>query len=211
MVIVSEQNICGDCNLISNKTITKMNSKSLLFTLLIITFFTIIESVDKSNFKTCEQSGFCKRNRNLSQRPERFQLIDGTIVPESDYKSVTFQLKNDDTGVIYQAQLQSILAGQTFRFRVDEIDSPKKRFDPSELVLMPNIKGTKMNIVDQSSDGFTVETMDEKNRQKNKIIVHANPFRLDVYSGNDLVMVVNQRGLFNFEHFRHKPQGLFQR
>ncbi|XP_046915674.2 glucosidase 2 subunit alpha isoform X2 [Dermatophagoides farinae] len=169
--------------------------------LVIITFSTIIESVDKSNFKTCEQSGFCKRNRNLEQRPDRFQLVDGTIAAASDH--IAFQLKNVDTGIIYQAQLQSLLAGQTFRFRVDEIDSPKKRFDPSQLVLMANIKGSKINIVDQFSNGFTVEAVDQP---KNKVVVQMNPFRLDVYSMGELVMVVNQRGLFNFEHFRHKPQ-----
>src|SRR5699024_2473112 len=30
-----------------------------------------------------------------------------------------------------------------------------------------------------------------------------------VYSGNDLVIVGNQRNLFSLEHFRAKPQGLF--
>ena len=194
---------------LSTTKFTLSSTTTILSIILLITFFTGSDAVDKSNFKTCEQSGFCKRNRNLQPKPERFQLLDSeNIVPDSDMKSISFQLKNIDTGIIYQAQLQSILAGQTFRFRVDEIDSPKKRFDPSELVLMPNFKPAKISIVDQSTNGFTVETIDEKNHQKNRVIVQANPFRLDIYSGNDLVMVVNQRGLFNFEHYRRKPQGL---
>ncbi|KAH9423409.1 hypothetical protein DERP_003688 [Dermatophagoides pteronyssinus] len=192
---------------LSTTKFTLSSTTTILSIILLIAFLNFNDAVDKSNFKTCEQSGFCKRNRNLQPKPERFQLLDSeNIVPDSDMKSVSFQLKNIDTGIIYQAQLQSILDGQTFRFRVDEIDSPKKRFDPSELVLMPNIKPAKISIVDQSTNGFTVETIDEKNHQKNRVIIQANPFRLDIYSGNDLVMVVNQRGLFNFEHYRRKPQ-----
>lgn len=118
-------------------------------------------------------------------------------------------MENVDTKVLYTAKLTSILSGQTFRLRIDELDSIKKRFDPSDLVLLPNIKASKINIVDKSKDGFTLETLDEKNKRKNKVIIHASPFRLDIYSGNDLVLVGNQRGLFNFEHYRTKPQGIY--
>ncbi|KAI7690550.1 hypothetical protein SSS_04504 [Sarcoptes scabiei] len=174
--------------------------------LLLCTVFNSIDAVDRSNFKTCEQSGFCKRNRNLEPKPGRFVLVPDSFSPGPTHNTVLFHLQNVDTQKLYEAKLSSILAGQTFRFQVNELNSARKRFDASDLVLSANIKGSKINIVQQSNHGFTLETLDEKNKHKNKVIVHADPFRMDIYSGQDLVIVANQRGLFNFEHFRTKPK-----
>lgn len=124
--------------------------------------------------------------------------------------SVLFQLKNAETGVTLQASLTSLLSGQTFRFRVNEVNAEKKRFDVEEFTLLPNLKKSKLTIVDKSSSGFTIEVSDDVNKQKNKLVVSASPFRINVYSGDDLVIVANQRSLFNFEHQRSKPQGLFK-
>lgn len=133
-----------------------------------------------------------------------------TIPPESIQTlsdSVLFHLKNVETGISLQASLESLISGQSFRFRVDEINSEKKRFDAEQFVLLPNLKKTKLSVVDQSNNGFTIEVLDDVSKQKNKIVVTASPFRLNVYSGDDLVIVGNQRSLFNFEHYRHKTDG----
>lgn len=127
----------------------------------------------------------------------------------SDGQSVWFELKNVETGVSHQATLSSLLDGGVFRLRIDEQKSDKKRFDPSNLILLPGVKGSKLSVASQSEQGFTVQSVDEAGQVRNKIVVSSSPFRLDVYSGEDLVIVANQRGLFNFEHYRPKPQGLF--
>lgn len=42
----------------------------------------------------------------------------------------------------------------------------------------------------------------------NKAVITAKPFKLEFYIENDLVSVVNGRGLFSFEHLRTKaPEG----
>lgn len=40
----------------------------------------------------------------------------------------------------------------------------------------------------------------------NKVTVHAIPFRVDLFSGDQLVISVNARGLMRFEHIRPKPE-----
>jgi hypothetical protein len=40
----------------------------------------------------------------------------------------------------------------------------------------------------------------------NKVTVHAIPFHVDLFSGDELVISVNARGLMRFEHFRPKPE-----
>lgn len=152
-----------------------------------------------------------RRNRAINPEQNKWIIPTESIQIGSDGETVTFQVKNEVTGNSFQAILSSLLSGQSFRLRVDEPNSAKKRFDSESVVLMPNLKNSKLTLRDQSASGFTVEVNDEVNKQKNKLVIAANPFRVDVYSGNDLVMVGNQRGLFNFEHYRAKPQGLFWR
>ncbi|KAI2801451.1 hypothetical protein BLOT_011003 [Blomia tropicalis] len=168
-----------------------------------------INAVDRSNFKTCDQSGFCKRNRAINPEHNKWIIPIESVTAGSGDDSVHFNLKNVANGVTFQAELTSLLSGQSFRLRVDELNSPKKRFDSESFVLTSNLKKSKVKITDQSMTGFTVQVNDEANKQTNRFVLTADPFRVDVYSGDQLVMVGNQRGLFNFEHYRPKPQGLF--
>ena len=152
-----------------------------------------------------------RRNRAINPEQNKWIIYSDSIKIDSDGETVQFQLKNEATGKSFSATLSSLLSGQAFRLRVEEPNSVKERFDAEQLVLMPNLKKSKVTIKDQSADAFTLEVNDDVNKQKNKLVVTANPFRIDVYSGNDLVIVGNQQGLFNFEHNRAKPQGLLKK
>lgn len=39
----------------------------------------------------------------------------------------------------------------------------------------------------------------------NKAVIHADPLKIDFYNNNYLVVSVNAKGLFKFEHLRTKP------
>lgn len=39
-----------------------------------------------------------------------------------------------------------------------------------------------------------------------KFILHAKPFRLDLFINDIFVISMNSKNLFNFEHYRKKPQ-----
>ncbi len=121
-----------------------------------------------------------------------------------------FGLKSS-SDLVLQVTVSSLISGQTFRLEVDEIKAPKKRLNVGPIVLMPNLKKSKLTIREKSNSAFTIEVNDDLNGLKNKLVITADPFRIDVFSGDDLVMVANQRGLFNFEQFRVKPQGLFRK
>lgn len=146
-----------------------------------------------------------RRNRNLDAKPDRWNVDTESVVLSPNSQSVEFHLKNAETGLALQAKLYGLLDGQVFRLQIDEIESNKKRFDPSQFVLQDNIRGSKLTLVERSSSSIKIQTTDEVNKKTNSIVVNVNPFRLDVYSGEDLVLVGNQRGLFNFEHHRSKP------
>lgn len=42
--------------------------------------------------------------------------------------------------------------------------------------------------------------------KNNKVIITAEPFRLDIYADKDLVISANHRGLLNIEHYRLKQE-----
>jgi len=39
-----------------------------------------------------------------------------------------------------------------------------------------------------------------------KFLLNAKPFRLDLFTNDIFVMSVNSKNLFNFEHYRKKPE-----
>ena len=54
-------------------------------------------------------------------------------------------------------------------------------------------------MVDRSQDGFTLTF------GSSRAVVKAKPLKIDVYSGDTLVVSANARGLLKFEHYRNKP------
>lgn len=55
--------------------------------------------------------------------------------------------------------------------------------------------------MDRSEEGFTLKF------GSSRAVVQAKPLKVDVYSGNTLVVSANARGLLKFEHYRKKPEG----
>lgn len=57
----------------------------------------------------------------------------------------------------------------------------------------------RLEVLDKSSNAITVQYDD------NKATIRTNPFKIELFKNNVLVSVINERGLFNFEHYRTKP------
>lgn len=55
--------------------------------------------------------------------------------------------------------------------------------------------------VDQSTAGSAVLTFADS-----KVVLTAEPFRMDLVQNDSPVISVNARGLFNFEHHRPNPE-----
>lgn len=161
-----------------------------------------IDCVDRNNFKTCDQTGFCRRHRNQSPNIESsYTVLPDTVGQSSDGQSIEFRLKNSANGVQLQAVLYSLISGQVLRLKVNELNSIRHRFEAKDS-LLEDIPHSKLILGDNSANGFEAQLADTNN----KVVVKANPFRIDVYSDNKLVISGNQRGLFKFEHYRPKPK-----
>ncbi|XP_067170946.1 neutral alpha-glucosidase AB isoform X2 [Apteryx mantelli] len=157
-------------------------------------FLTAALAVDRGNFKTCEQSGFCRRQRSLKpgSSPYRALLESLQLGPDS----ATLQLINEENKVPLLLELWG-LRGNMTRIRIDELKPLRPRFRvPDVLVAEPPAEQLAVTGRDEGSVELALGA------GGHRLLVTAKPFRLDLLRGRELLCSVNARGLLLFEHLR---------
>uniref|UniRef100_A0A1B6GNL0 Glucosidase II subunit alpha n=2 Tax=Cuerna arida TaxID=1464854 RepID=A0A1B6GNL0_9HEMI len=151
-------------------------------------------TVDRNNFKNCEQSSFCRRCRKMEVGRSSYELqLDTIQVSESQ---VVGDLVNADNGVHFRLVLTSLTDGR-WRLEVDEAQPTRTRYRVQH-VLHQEPPNAKLELVEKTENSVTVKS------GVNKAVLLGAPFRLDMYSSDLLILSVNARGLFRFEHHRTK-------
>ncbi|XP_076065923.1 glucosidase 2 subunit alpha isoform X2 [Oratosquilla oratoria] len=159
-------------------------------------FLPLVYSVDRSNFKSCQQSSFCKRHRELKGGESPYSLLLNSVqVSDSRVYSEVINIHNNVMFTLEMIPMKDSI----IRFKINEKNPIRTRYE-DPYALLDNLEGEKFQVVDQSKDGFTIKT------GTCKVVVISHPLRLDFYQGEDLVVSANARGLLKFEHYRQKPQ-----
>uniref|UniRef100_A0A3Q3VXJ5 Neutral alpha-glucosidase AB n=1 Tax=Mola mola TaxID=94237 RepID=A0A3Q3VXJ5_MOLML len=150
-------------------------------------------AVDKSNFKTCDQSAFCRRQRALKPGESPYRALLETM--ELTNTRLTLELINDQNKVRLLLELYR-LQGNMTRVKINELKPLKPRFEvPDVLVKEPT---TDLSLLSQDENGVVLSLGVESQR----VILSAQPFRLDIMEGREVLMSLNSRGLLAFEHLR---------
>lgn len=146
-----------------------------------------------------------RRHRNQKE-PNSLWIVSEESQVSSDGQNIEFKLKNTLTGITLKAIIYSLINGQVFRLTVNEINSNRQRFEAKD-ALLPNIPLDSGLVLSHKTadNGFEAKLGENNN---NRVVVNGNPFRIDVYSNDKLVISGNQRSLFKFEHYRQKPTGI---
>ncbi|XP_061299721.1 neutral alpha-glucosidase AB isoform X2 [Pezoporus flaviventris] len=153
-------------------------------------------AVDRSNFKTCEQSGFCRRQRGLSpgQSPYRALLESLQLGPDA----ARMQLINEATKVPLLLELWG-LQGNMTRIRIKELNPLRPRFEvPDVLVAEPPVERLAVTGRDEGSLELSLGPAGHR------LLVTEKPFRMDLLRDRELLCSVNARGLLFFEHLRQR-------
>uniref|UniRef100_A0A1A8IEW1 Glucosidase, alpha, neutral AB n=1 Tax=Nothobranchius kuhntae TaxID=321403 RepID=A0A1A8IEW1_NOTKU len=151
-------------------------------------------AVDRSNFKTCDQSSFCKRQRALKPGESPYRALLETM--ELTNTRLTLQLINDNNKVRLLLELYR-LQGNMTRVKINELKPLKPRYEvPDVLVREPPTE--PLSVLSQDENGVVLSLGVESQR----VIVSAQPFRLDIVEGHNVLMSLNSRGLLAFEHLR---------
>jgi len=102
---------------------------------------------------------------------------------------------NWKTGVVLGADITS-LEGNMFRVRINEKNPMRQRYEvEGVLVGEPKTESCK---VQRSSSGVEITS------DSTRATVSFDPFRVDFHINNEIGVVLNSRGLMNFEHHRNK-------
>lgn len=186
------------------------------------------EAVKRENFKTCDQSGFCKRNRAIadaaaSSNPagtSAYRLDSSSIEHFDGHIRATIlkTVANSDTVrlpfnvTFYESGVARVTVDEEKR-RNGEIElrhgskARKERYNEADawaLVGEPNIdKSAKLT--EQTQDGVTTIAYGDSSR--NAIKIRHDPFGIEFARDGDTQVVFNRRGLLNFEQWRPKIEG----
>uniref|UniRef100_V9KDE4 Neutral alpha-glucosidase AB n=1 Tax=Callorhinchus milii TaxID=7868 RepID=V9KDE4_CALMI len=157
---------------------------------------TTIHAVDRSNFKTCEQSAFCKRQRNVKPENSPYRALLNSL--EVTEKNVKIQLINELNKVHLLLEVYG-LQGNMTRIKINELNPLKPRYEVPDVLIQ-----------DPPTVPFTVTGRDEGSVELGftnslyKLIITSKPFRMDITTGNELLLSVNPRGLLHFEQLRKR-------
>ncbi|KAL2094933.1 hypothetical protein ACEWY4_009652 [Coilia grayii] len=166
----------------------------LLFLTLLPVLFTIADAVDRSNFKTCDQSAFCKRQRDVKPGQSPYRALLETM--QLSDSRLTLQLINDNNKVRLLLELYR-LKGNMTRVKINELKPLKPRYEVPD-VLIKDPPTEPLSVLDQNENGivFSLGVDDQR------VIINARPFRLDIVEGTKVLLSLNSRGLLVFEHLR---------
>uniref|UniRef100_A0A8B9QZH5 Neutral alpha-glucosidase AB n=1 Tax=Anas platyrhynchos TaxID=8839 RepID=A0A8B9QZH5_ANAPL len=154
-------------------------------------------AVDRSNFKTCEQSSFCRRQRSLQpgRSPYRALLESLQLGPGA----ATLQLVNEATKVPLLLELSG-LRENTTRIRIRELHPLRPRFEVPD-VLLGEPQPEPLTVTGREEGSLELALGPGGHR----LLLTAKPFRMDLLRGRQLLASINARGLLVFEHLRPRP------
>ncbi|XP_050680339.1 neutral alpha-glucosidase AB [Leptidea sinapis] len=163
-------------------------------------------SVDKNNFKTCEQSGFCKRLRNLKPEKSQYSLNLDSVFVHGNVLSAEVITVNHDTenkNVLWHYALKlSALVDGTFRVEIDEAEPLYPRYR-TQLSLDGEPKPDSLKLVSKENGQITVS-----NSQGYKVVIRAEPLKFTFLDKNgEEAVVLNDNAQLFVEPLRVKNSG----
>ncbi|KAJ7578310.1 glycoside hydrolase family 31 protein [Mycena floridula] len=162
------------------------------------------------DFKTCSQSGFCRRGRALSARANEagkswhspYAVVPSSVAVSPDQASVTAAVKSSlYPDINFQLELRVHDDG-VVRVRMDEVNGLRKRYDEAaswalikEPVISKEVKWTPGKKDLRAAYGDHIE-----------VVVAYEPLQVSMLRNGKEQIVLNGKGLLHMEHFRTKAQ-----
>uniref|UniRef100_A0A671KTP8 Neutral alpha-glucosidase AB n=1 Tax=Sinocyclocheilus anshuiensis TaxID=1608454 RepID=A0A671KTP8_9TELE len=129
--------------------------------LLIVLLCVSARAVDRSNFKTCEQSAFCKRQKELKPGQSPYRALLDTL--ELSDSRITLQLINDNNKVRLLLELYR-LQGNMTRVKINELKPLKPRYEVPDVLISDPFTETKSEL-EQVTEQENVEQRTDEDGQ----------------------------------------------
>jgi alpha 1,3-glucosidase len=174
-----------------------------------LVLLTTTAAVKQHDFKTCSQSGFCRRGRALADRAASagdswkspYALLPDSITLSPVDSSFTGTVKSalyPDVNFGLEIRLHD---DGVFRIRMDEVGGLKKRYDGTAdwaLIKQPNV----------STDGKWVRGKKDIRESSGdvELVVQYEPLQITLLRAGKVEVQLNGEGLLHMEHFRTKEE-----
>lgn len=168
--------------------------------LIVVAYGTLVSAMKFEDFKKCDQSGFCRRNRAYADDAANspYALVKDSISTQED--RINADILNTETNIILTLQVQ-VLKDNTARVRINEKQPIKPRYeDHVKFTLVKEPETVNALKTETSEAGVITIHMDTQR----KIVISPEPVRIEFLVNNEAAITLNDRGFFNFEHLRTK-------
>ena len=182
--------------------------------------------VKHENFKTCDQSGFCKRNRAYADEATSkgsswtspYILDQSTIsVNQGQLKGIVSKSVGDGAGIVRLPLTITFLDSGVARVTVDEekrqkgdIDlrhgsvARKERYDEVSKWALVGGLNPNQGVTETLKEDVTVVKYGPDDSYQ--AVVHHSPFGIDFFRGDQIHVKLNGKGFLNYEHWRPKVE-----
>ncbi|EJT96934.1 alpha-glucosidase [Dacryopinax primogenitus] len=184
---------------------------ALISLISLLSFLPSVNAVKGHDFKTCSQSGFCRRGRALASRAAEADSW------ESPYSLLKDGLELDSQGSTFKGKVKSalypdvrfslrvdVLHDGLFRIRMDEVDGLKKRYDEASkwaLVGEPELGSAQWSKGEKEISAVT-----RTGGERVELKIEYSPLKVGMWISGKEVIALNGRGLLHMEHFRTKEE-----
>jgi alpha 1,3-glucosidase len=184
--------------------------------LAVLLFYLIpsISAVKSQDFKTCSQSGFCRRGRALSARAKAsaswkspYSVDAASVSISSGQASFTADVKSSIYPDIKFGLEVRIHEDGVARVRMDEIGGLKKRYDEAAswaLISDPRISEEVSWKVGQRDARAVYGDGGDASKKDIEVIVAFEPLKVSLLRNGKVQVELNGNGLLHMEHFRSK-------
>lgn len=154
-----------------------------------------ISAFKESDFKKCKDLGFCRRNRG--KPGPKFTVLPDSVRVVGPTASAT--LMNSDAN----KQMDFALTAYADGFMRVSVTEPNVERYTVRDIIMPGLEGRTASWAQTASSPKAI-TLSAGNATA---VLSFQPFRLSISIADKPALVLNGRGLFNFEHRREKQEG----
>ncbi|KAH9824657.1 family 31 glycoside hydrolase [Melampsora americana] len=179
-------------------------------------------SVRRGDFKTCDQASFCRRNRARATRAQSAEFsptwrspykVSEPPVWIAEERTLRARLTNELYPQISFALNASFVSDSegTMRIKIDEVGGLRQRYNEADrwtLLRQPSLSSQDELQIKIGNEETVVDWgRSSEHGHLYRFSLSYHPLLITLHKDDVPHIVLNERGLFNMEHFRQKSSG----
>mmetsp|Transcript_30849 Transcript_30849/g.69275 ORF Transcript_30849/g.69275 Transcript_30849/m.69275 type:complete len:938 (-) Transcript_30849:398-3211(-) len=156
-------------------------------------------AVDRSKFRTCQDTGFCRRNRTPRSPPKPYRLLKESVANHGDdgMSAILTQAESDSPPLKFVAKFYE---SGVARLQIREANPAKPRWEAPDIVQDQLLQPSPYQLLADSDDSV----MRLEFAPGHVLAITYEPFGATLYVNGEAAVVVNGKNKFHFEYHRSR-------